>query len=240
MTTPAPAPTPTPAAPAPAATELPPPTPAPAPPAAPAPLHDDPEIAKALEGLSEAKRELLLTTGGRNALAARAQEVKDAKAAATTAGETAKAELAQQIGKALGLVEDESVDPAKLTEQLTAEKADAKQAKTELAVFHAASGVNANAAKLLDSRAFMAKVEGLDPSDGIAIAAAIGEAVMADPTLGNGPTSRLPAPNPALGATASGAPDAQAQIEEARKSGDWKTVIALENQKLTAPANQQR
>lgn len=46
---------------------------------------------------------------------------------------------------------------------------------------------------------------------------------------------RAPAPNPAQGSSASGAPDVSALIAEAKKSGDWKTVIALENQKLISP-----
>jgi hypothetical protein len=51
------------------------------------------------------------------------------------AAEDAKKELAQTIGKALGLVEDEPIDPAKLTESLTTAQADAKQAQVALAVF---------------------------------------------------------------------------------------------------------
>lgn len=46
---------------------------------------------------------------------------------------------------------------------------------------------------------------------------------------------RLPAPNPAQGSSAAGAPDASALIAEAKKNGDWQTVIALENQKLATP-----
>lgn len=202
------------------------------------PLHDDPIIAKILEGLTPDQRETLLTTGGKNALAARSKEVKDAKEAASKATETARAELAQQIGKALGLVEDETVDPAKLTEQLTAKDTEAKQAKAELAVFHAAALANADARALLDSRSFMAKVAALDPTDSAALAVAITEAVTANPAFALTAERRVPNPNPALGSSASGAPDAQALSDEARKKGDWQTVVALENQKLTALAPQ--
>lgn len=43
---------------------------------------------------------------------------------------------------------------------------------------------------------------------------------------------RLPAPNPAQGSSGSGAPDADALIAQAQTAGDWKTVVALQNQKL--------
>lgn len=198
------------------------------------PLHDDPVIAKALEGLTPEQRETLLTTGGKNALAARAQEVKDAKAAVKTAADTAKAELAQSIGKALGLVQDETVDPVKLTEQLTSVGAENRQVKTELAVFHAASAVGADAAALLDSRGFMAKLADVDPTDAAAIATVIAEAVTANPALVKAAPSRIPAPNPALGSSANGAPDLEAQIAQATKAGDVKLAIHLQNQKLLA------
>jgi len=124
------------------------------------------------------------------------------------AAEEAKKELAQTIGKALGLVEDGPVDPAKLTEQLTQTQAQAKQAALELAVYRSTPDATvANA--LLDSRSFLAKVANLDPSDGTAIAAAVGEAVTDNPALGK----RTPAPNPAQGSSASG-PVAPAQMSQ--------------------------
>jgi hypothetical protein len=83
-------------------------------------------------------------------------------------------------------------------------------------VYHAAAGVNANAVKLLDSRAFMTKLATIDPTDHVAIAAAIGDAVTADPSLAQAAsdttTSRLPAPNPAQGSSASGAVPAPTQL----------------------------
>lgn len=164
------------------------------------------------------------------------KEAGDARTAAKTkAAEEAKSELAQTIGKALGLInEDEPVDPAKLTEQLTVKDNEAKQARVELAVFRAASEVGADPNMLLDSRSFLNKVAGLDPSDHAALAAAVSEAVAANPTFAKTPARRVPAPNPALGSSASGAPDMEAQITAAQKAGDWKTVVALQNQKLAA------
>lgn len=213
-------------------------TPAPTPPApvAPEPLHDDPAIAKALEGLTDEQREQLLTQGGKSALTKTKDRLAAAQQAAAAAADQAKAELAQTLGKALGLVEDDAADPAKLTEALTTAQAAAKQSQLELAVYQASANV-ANAALLLDSRAFLAEVAAIDPTDVAALGAAITKAVTANPSLAlaAASTSRLPAPNPALGSSALGAPDAQAVIDKARASGDWKTVVAMENQKLLNP-----
>lgn len=179
---------------------------------APAPLHDDPAIAKALEGLSEAQRETLLTTGGKNALAARGEEAKKAKAAAATAAEQARAELAQSIGKAIGLVKDEPLDPAKLTEELTAERSAAQQARVELAIFKAAGAANGDPAALLDSSSFLRSLDGIDPSDTAAVTAAISAAVEANPRLGVAPLEPgMPRPNPAQGGSGSG-PSGTAQL----------------------------
>lgn len=203
-----------------------------------APLHEDPAIAKALEGLTEAQRETLLTTGGKNALAARAEEVRNAKAAATTAAETARAELAQSIGKALGLVQDEPLDPAKLTAELTAEKTAAQQARVELAVHRAAGAVNGDPSALLDSTSFLKSLDGIDPTDTAAVQAAITAAVTANPRLGVAPVDPTaiipPAPNPAQGAAAGGAPGIEAQIAEATKAGNHALAISLKRQ-LAAP-----
>ncbi len=46
------------------------------------------------------------------------------------------------------------------------------------------------------------------------------------------PQRRVPAPNPAQGSSASGVADYQSQIAAAKKAGDWRTVLKLENQKL--------
>lgn len=163
---------------------------------------------------------------------ARAEAGKSRVNAKATAAEEAKAELAQTIGKALGLVQDEPVDPVKLAEQVSTATAETAQVKTELAVFHAAAAANADAGALLDSRTFMAKVAALDPTDPTALAAAITEAVTANPALTLTTASRVPAHNPALGSSASGPPDLEAQIAQATSAGDVKLAIHLQNQKL--------
>lgn len=78
----------------------------------------------------------------------------------------AKQNLAQDIGKALGLVkEDEPADPDKLAQQLSSEQQRAKDSAVELAVYKNASKHGADPDALTDSRAFLNKVAELDPND---------------------------------------------------------------------------
>lgn len=216
MTTPA-EPTAPPATPAEPAPPTPPATPEPAPAAAP---DETPE--QRIAALQTALK------------AANAEAQKARTTAKQNAADEARKELAQQLGKALGLVEDEPVDPTKLAEQLSAATAEAKQNAVALAVFHAAAGAGADATALLDSRSFMARLTDVDPTDAAAVSTAIGDAVKANPAFAVAATPRVPAPNPALGSSASGAPDLAAQIEAAKKAGDVRLVVHLENQKLTA------
>jgi len=161
------------------------------------------------------------------------QEVKDAKSASrSSAADDAKKELAQTIGKALGLVEDEPIDPAKLTESLTAAQAEAKQAQVALAVYQNASTAGGDPVALLDSQTFLKTVAGIDPTDSAAVAAAIQSAVAANPRLGASTDPRTPAPNLAQGSSAGGAPDLDAQIAAAAQAGDTRLAIHLQNQKL--------
>jgi hypothetical protein len=190
------------------------------PPKAPANPWDDPKAAQA--EIERLRRE-------------NASSRTNAKAAAA---DEARKELAQQIGKALGLVADEPVDPAKLTEQLTASQEQAKQAALELAIFKSSPDAAA-AAALLDSRSFLEKVASLDPSDAEAIRAAVDESVQNLPALGK----RQPAPNPAQGSSAGGsaAPvqlskadlermfreGKHDEIAEANKAGRFNTLLGI-------------
>jgi hypothetical protein len=163
----------------------------------------------------------------------RRENAKDRTDAKTAAAEAARADLAQTIGKALGLVEDEQIDPAKLTESLTAAQMQAKQAQVALAVYQGAAQAGGDPAALLDSSSFLKSLDGLNPADSTAVTAAITAAVAANPRLGAAPSDpRIPAPNPAQGSSAGGAPDLDSQIADAQKAGDIKTAIHLQNQKL--------
>ncbi len=109
----------------------------------------------------------------------------------------AKAELAQQIGKALGLVaeEEKPVDPKEMVERLSAEKdATAKErdkerelhrrALTELGVHRTALKLGADGDALLDSRSFLRSIKDLDPNAddfGTALAERITQAVEDNP-----------------------------------------------------------
>lgn len=98
--------------------------------------------------------------------------------AATEAAEQAKAEMAQTIGKALGLVkDDEAVTPEKLAADLEASQKAQTDTERELAIYRAAGAHNADPAKLLDSRSFLTTVKDIDPADADKIAAAIKTAV---------------------------------------------------------------
>lgn len=111
------------------------------------------------------------------------------------AADEAKAELAQQIGKALGIVkDDEPVDPERLAADLQTAQQQAREARVHLAVHQTAGTAGADPLALLDSSSFLAKVGTLDPTaDGFAgkVEAAIKEAVAANPRLkaeGQAPT----------------------------------------------------
>lgn len=122
---------------------------------------------------------------------ARAGEAS-ARVTAKTAAEQATADLAQKIGKALGLVPDgQPADPAKLTEQLTAAQQAQRDALVELAVYRAAGPLGAKPDALLDSRSFLAAIKDVDPTDGEAIKTAVEAAVTANPLL---KTQAAPAP----------------------------------------------
>ena len=159
---------------------------------------------------------------------------KENGAARTTAkanaADEARNELAQTIGKALGLVEDESIDPVQLTTQLTESQALARQAKVELAVFRAATDTDADPAALLDSRTFLAKLADLDPTDSAAVTAAISEAVAVNPRLGKAsPQQQGMKPNPAQGRSASPPLGVAEQIAAAQQGGDLKAVLRLKS-----------
>lgn len=109
-----------------------------------------------------------------------AKVIRDAREDAGKARTTAKANaanearqsLAQEIGKALGIVQDDKpADPAELTRTIATQTSQigdltstVRQQKVELAIHAAAGKHQANASALLDSRAFLKSVEGLDPT----------------------------------------------------------------------------
>ncbi|MEU3102934.1 hypothetical protein [Streptomyces griseoflavus] len=122
---------------------------------------------------------------------ARKEAGKSRTTAKQRAADEARTELAQQIGRALGIVDDDTPpDPDQLAQQLAAEQAKAKATAVELAVFRTAPTAGADPDALLDSRAFADSVANLDPTDTDAIKNAITAAVEANPRL----AAQQPAP----------------------------------------------
>lgn len=151
----------------------------------------------------------------------------------------AREQLAQEIGKALGLIQDdEPIDPAQITAQLASQTEATKRAQTELAVYKAAldpnSAVKADPTALLDSRTFMDKVAALDPTDTAGIDAVIAEAVEANPRLGRPDAAPQVGmkPNRAQGASASPPPTLGDRIQAAEQSGDVKASLSLKSAQL--------
>jgi hypothetical protein len=135
---------------------------------------------------------------------------KDAGAARVNAkqaaADEAKAELAQQIGKALGLVADDTPpDPAKLTEQITTQtsritelEASLRAKDTELAVHSLAEKHQAKVGSLLDSRSFVKAIRELDPASKTFttdLDAAIKQAVADNPTFRSVPQAGRSGPD---------------------------------------------
>ncbi|MEW2297322.1 hypothetical protein ABZ719_32250 [Streptomyces sp. NPDC006743] len=137
---------------------------------------------------------------------ARAEAGKGRITAKQKAADEARTEIAQQIGKALGLVQDDGPpDPAKLTEQVADLSGQLRAARSELAAYRAAGAEGANASRLLNSRSFVDKLAALDPTaDGFAeqLKKAITDEVATDPDL----YRAAPAGPPRGGAEFQGAP----------------------------------
>lgn len=114
---------------------------------------------------------------------ARADATRARTDAKSQAAEAAKAELAQTIGKALGLVQDGAeVDPAELANQVTTYQAENVDLRRELAVYqNAPEGVSVK--NLLDSRSFLTALGACDPTDQAAITQAVTTAVEKNPSF---------------------------------------------------------
>lgn len=104
-----------------------------------------------------------------------------------TAAEQRQQDMVRAMAKAAGVElpgdEDEQLDPAKLTQELTAAQQAQRDTALELALYKSAATAGADPTKLLDSRSFMAAVKDVDPSDAAAVKAAIAKAVTENPTL---------------------------------------------------------
>lgn len=132
-----------------------------------------------------------------------------AKKTADELAEFKKAQQAQNaaLAKALGFGDkEEPPDPAKLAEDLAAERSErdklnaaVRDREVQLAVLKNAGKHDADGVALLDSRSFLKKVEGLDPDAGDfenKVAEAITAAIEANPRYKLTPTKPAPKPKP--------------------------------------------
>ena len=94
------------------------------------------------------------------------KEAGDARTnAKATAADEARAEMAQTLGKALGLVKGNTAPTAdELAAQVKSSQTELQGAQVELAVYKAAGAAGANPVALLDSRSFLKTVAALDPT----------------------------------------------------------------------------
>lgn len=154
--------------------------------------------------------------------------------AKTDAADEARQELAQTIGKALGLVQDDTPpDPAALAATAQAAVANANAAKVELAAYKAAGKHGADPVELLERRSIVTSLEALDPAAAdfaTQVDALVKKAVTDNP--------RLLAQAPVAGASSPQHPggtgelvDIDAQIAAATAAGDSRLAIALKRRK---------
>ncbi|NUO36443.1 MAG: hypothetical protein HOQ27_15440 [Dermatophilaceae bacterium] len=141
-----------------------------------------------------------LGEGGKRALQAE-REARKALERQIADLQAAQQQQLDALAKALGLKSDDTPpDPAKLTEQLTAEQTRAREAAVQLAVYRNASEHGANPDALLDSASFLRAVTDVDPTDAKAVGEAIKAAVEANPRLAaDGTKPRTPRPDPTQG-----------------------------------------
>lgn len=150
------------------------------------------------------------------------------------AADEARNALTQEIGRALGLIKDEEpIDAATLTTELTKSQLEARDAALKLNVYRAAQKAQANPDALLDSVSFNQKLATVEPSDNDSISAAIAAAVEANPTLyglaAASQTQVAPAmkPNPAQGASANPPMSVQERAAAAQAAGNTRDAIRL-------------
>lgn len=189
------------------------------------------------EMIAELRRENAGARVSRNA--EQEQQTQAAIAAAVEKAKTdAQSELAQTIGKALGLVKDEEpVDPSRLTAQWAEKETGYQNQIRELTVASALSAALAGThpgAK--DALIGSGKLADLDPSATdftTKLTAVVNDYLTANPYL----KVNTPAPQPPAGSSGGefhggpGAPELDKQIAEALKAGDIQRSIALKRSK---------
>ncbi|MEQ4723778.1 hypothetical protein [Nonomuraea sp. B19D2] len=147
----------------------------------------------------------------------------------------AKAELAQQIGKALGLVaeEEKPVDPKEMIDRLTSERDSTakerdserelhRRALVELGVHRTALKQGADGDALLDSRSFLRSIKDLDPNAddfGTALGERIQQAVEDNPKF---KAASLSGPPARSGGEFTGGPGGRSSDPEQMTTDDFR------------------
>jgi hypothetical protein len=166
--------------------------------------------------------------------------------ARTKAAEEARAAVLAEFAEKLGLAgEGEAPSAEELSGHLEQAQAKAFQTGVELQLTRAATRLGGDVEAMLDSNRFMDDFLGVMDGDNddvgnmdprsrefaAAVEAAAAKALEKNPRFKAATGSTGPRPDPSQGARGSG-PDIDSRIAEAKKNKDFRTVIALENQKL--------
>lgn len=120
---------------------------------------------------------------------ANGEAAKARTTAKKSAADEARTEIVQELGKALGLIKDDDKtppDPAVLKQQIEQATAAHRSTALELAVYRGAGKAGVDPDSITDSRAFMASIKDLDPSDegfAKAVTAAMKKAAEDNPKL---------------------------------------------------------
>lgn len=120
---------------------------------------------------------------------ANGEAAKARTTAKKSAADEARTEIVQELGKALGLIKDDDKtppDPAVLKQQIEQATAAHRSTALELAVYRGAAKAGVDPDSITDSRAFMASIKDLDPSDegfAKAVTAAMKKAAEDNPKL---------------------------------------------------------
>ncbi|MFF7553574.1 hypothetical protein ACFZA9_11890 [Streptomyces olivaceus] len=120
---------------------------------------------------------------------ANGEAAKARTTAKKAAADEARTEIMKELGKVLGLVEDDDKtppDPAALKAQMESATAAHKSTAIELAVYRGAGKAGVDPDAITDSRTFMKSIEDLDPSDegfAKAVTAAMKKAAEDNPKL---------------------------------------------------------
>ncbi|MFE9921568.1 hypothetical protein ACFYQA_08295 [Streptomyces sp. NPDC005774] len=154
---------------------------------------------------------------------ANGESAKARTTAKKQAADEARNEIVQELGKALGLIKDDKdapLDPAALKAQVESATAAHKSTAIELAVYRGAAKAGVDPDAITDSRAFMASIQALDPSDegfAKAVTAAMKKAAEDNPKLKVATAPKRTSSDFSGGAGSSSEPDSIDEIRAARR-----------------------